>query len=108
MKPSRRACLRDGGAATIDALPDPRAKPMRHHTTLPRRRAQRGGAERGVLVATGLAAAEIQQLAGPQLQCRLASLVGIAGIAPAAPAHLAAPMPMHGYKVAQVVAACRC
>ncbi len=82
---------------------------MSHHTTLHRRRAQRGGAARGVLVATGLAAAVGLQLAGPQLQCRLASLVGIAGIAPSAgPAHMAAPMPIHGYKVAQVVAAARC
>lgn len=82
---------------------------MSHHTTLYRRRAQRGGAERGVLVATGLAAAVVLQLAGPQLQCRLASLVGIAKIAPSAvPASMAAPMPIHGYKVAQVVAAARC
>ena len=79
---------------------------MIHHTTLHRRRAQRGGAARGVLVATGLVAAVTLQLAGPQLQCRLASLVGIARIAPSAmPASVAAPMPVHGVKVAQVVAA---
>jgi hypothetical protein len=79
---------------------------MNHHTTSHRRRAQRGGAARGVLVATGLAAAVVLQLAGPQLQCRLASLVGIARIAPSAqPAGMAGPMPPHGVKVAQVVAA---
>jgi hypothetical protein len=78
---------------------------MSHSATPTRRRAQRGGASRGVLVASGLAAAVALQVAGPQLQCRLASLVGIAKIAPSAtPASMAAPMPMHGYKVAQVVA----
>jgi hypothetical protein len=82
---------------------------MSQPTTLHRRRHQRGGAARGVLVATGLAAALGLQLAGPQLQCRLASLVGIARIAPSAtPASMAAPMPVHGYKVAQVVAAAPC
>ena len=82
---------------------------MTHHTTLHRRRAQRGGAARGVLVATGLVAAVTLQLAGPQLQCRLATLVGIARIAPSAtPASMAAPMPTHGIKVAQVVAVAHC
>jgi len=78
---------------------------MNHSATLHRRRAQRGAASRGVLVAAGLAAGVALQVAGPQLQCRLASLVGIARIAPSAmPASVAAPMPVHGYKVAQVVA----
>jgi hypothetical protein len=78
---------------------------MNHRPTQHRRRAQRGGASRGVLVAAGFVAALGLQLAGPQLQCRLASLVGIARIAPSAtPASMAAPMPIHGYKVAQVVA----
>jgi hypothetical protein len=82
---------------------------MNHRTTLHRRRAQRGGAARGVLVATGLVAAVTLQLAGPQLQCRLATLVGISRIAPSAmPASMAAPMPSHGVKVAQVVAAAHC
>jgi hypothetical protein len=82
---------------------------MTHHATPHRRPAQRGRAARGVLVATGLAAAVGLQLAGPQLQSRLASLVGIARIAPSAqPASMAAPMPVHGIKVAQVVATARC
>ena len=70
-----------------------------------RRRPQRGGAERGVIVATGLVAAVALQLAGPQLQCRLASLVGIARLAPTVmPSGMAVPMPMHGVKVAQAIA----
>jgi len=82
---------------------------MTHPANPHRRRAQRGRAARGVLVASGLAAAVGLQLAGPQLQSRLASLVGIARIAPRAqPASMAAPMPVHGIKVAQVVASAGC
>ncbi len=76
-----------------------------------RRRTQRGGAVRGMLVATGLVCAVVLQLAGPQLQSRLASLVGIARIAPAtAPAVMAAPMPMptRGVKVVVALATARC
>ena len=46
------------------------------------RRAQSGAAVRGVIVATGLVAAVVLQLAGPRLQCRLADLVGISAMAP--------------------------
>jgi hypothetical protein len=82
---------------------------MTTHPALNRRRSQRGGAVRGILVVTGLAAAVALQLAGPQLQCRLASLVGIAGIAPTAvPAGMAAPMPVHGLKVAVALATAAC
>jgi len=77
---------------------------MAHHRTLHRRPAQRGVASRGVLVAAGLAAAVGLQLAGPQLQCRLADWVGIARIAPAPAPHANVPMPLRGVKVAQVVA----
>lgn len=76
---------------------------MAHPRTLHRRPAQRV-ASRGVLVAAGLAAAVGLQLAGPQLQCRLADWVGIARIAPAPAPHANVPMPMRGVKVAQVVA----
>ncbi len=48
------------------------------------RRAQSGAAVRGVIVATGLVAAVVLQLAGPRLQCRLADLVGISAMAPSA------------------------
>ena len=47
-----------------------------------RRRSQAGAAVRGVIVATGLVAAVVLQLAGPRLQCRLADLVGIPSAAP--------------------------
>ena len=46
------------------------------------RRAQSGAAMRGVVVATGLVAAVVLQLAGPRLQCRLADLVGVPSAAP--------------------------
>ena len=46
------------------------------------RRAQGGSAVRGVVVATGLVAAVVLQLAGPRLQCRLADLVGAPSAAP--------------------------
>ena len=46
------------------------------------RRAQAGSVGRGVVVATGLVAAVVLQLAGPRLQCHLADLVGIPGAAP--------------------------
>ena len=46
------------------------------------RHAQGGAAMRGVIVATGLVAAVVLQLAGPRLQCRLAGLVGIQSAAP--------------------------
>ncbi len=46
------------------------------------RRAQGGAAARGVIVATGIVAALVLQLAGPRLQCRIADLVGIPASAP--------------------------
>jgi hypothetical protein len=48
------------------------------------RRAQGGAAARGVIVAVGLVAAVVLQLAGSRLQCRLADLVGISAMAPSA------------------------
>ena len=48
------------------------------------RRVQAGTAVRGVIVATGLVAAVMLQLAGPRLQCRLADLVGVGAMAPGA------------------------
>jgi len=61
------------------------------------RRAQGGFAARGVIVATGLVAAIMLQLAGPRLQCRLAGLVGIDAVAPsAAPAIAPASTPSCG------------
>ncbi len=48
------------------------------------RRAQGGTAVRGVIVAAGLVAAVVLQLAGPRLQCRLSNLVGIDALAPSA------------------------
>ena len=65
---------------------------------------------RGVIVAAGLVAAVVLQLAGPRLQCRLADLVGIPSAAPVmAPAPAPAPAascgapsgvnPMHPCKV---------
>jgi len=47
------------------------------------RTAQRGSAVRGAVVAAGLVAGVVLQLAGPRLQCRLAELVGVPGVAPA-------------------------
>ena len=46
------------------------------------RRAQSGAVVRGVIVAIGLVAAVVLQLAGPRLQCRLADLVGVPSAAP--------------------------
>jgi hypothetical protein len=57
------------------------------------RRVQSGTAARGVVVAVGLVAAVVLQLAGPRLQCRLADLVGVPS---AAPAVTPAPMPACG------------
>ena len=57
------------------------------------RRVQSGTAARGVVVAAGLVAAVVLQLAGPRLQCRLADLVGMPS---AAPAPTPAPMPPCG------------
>jgi hypothetical protein len=57
------------------------------------RRVQRGFAARGVVVAVGLVAAVVLQLAGPRLQCRLADLVGAPSAVPAA---APAPMPACG------------
>jgi hypothetical protein len=63
----------------------------------PVRPAQGGAAVRGVIVATGLVAAVVLQLAGPRLQCRLADLVGIGAMAPsAAPAMAPASTPSCG------------
>jgi hypothetical protein len=59
------------------------------------RRVQRGFAARGVVVAAGLVAAVVLQLAGPRLQCRLADLVGV-GAPSAVPAAAPAPMPACG------------
>ena len=79
------------------------------------RRAQGGAAVRGVIVATGIVAAVVLQLAGPRLQCRLADLVGISAMAPSA-APVMAPAstpscgspsganPMHPCKVATATA----
>jgi hypothetical protein len=79
------------------------------------RRAQGGAAVRGVIVATGLVAAVVLQLAGPRLQCRLADLVGIGAMAPSAPPVMAPAStpscgspsganPMHPCKVAVATA----
>lgn len=72
------------------------------------RRAQGGAAARGVIVATGIVAALVLQLAGPRLQCRLADLVGIPTsaapvMAPASTPSCGSPSganPMHPCKVA--------
>ena len=72
------------------------------------RRAQGGAAARGVIVATGIVAALVLQLAGPRLQCRLADLVGIPTsaapvMAPASTPACGSPSganPMHPCKVA--------
>jgi hypothetical protein len=75
------------------------------------RRAQGGAAMRGVIVATGLVAAVVLQLAGPRLQCRLADLVGVPTAAPVmAPASTpscgtpSGANPMHPCKVATAAA----
>lgn len=61
------------------------------------RRLQRGSALRGAIVAAGLLAAVVLQLAGPRLQTRLADLMGAPGAAPAmAPATAPASMPPCG------------
>ncbi len=48
----------------------------------PVRRAQRGSAVRGLVVATGLVAAIGLQLGGSRLQCHLAGIVGAPSAAP--------------------------
>ena len=58
-----------------------RRRALRHGSV---RRVQSGAAVRGVVVALGLVAAVVLQLAGPRLQCRLSDLVGIDGLAPSA------------------------
>jgi hypothetical protein len=58
-----------------------RRRALRHGSA---RRAQAGAAGRGVIVAAGLVAAVVLQLAGPRLQCRLSDLVGIDALAPSA------------------------
>jgi hypothetical protein len=80
------------------------------------RRAQGGAAVRGLIVAAGLVAAVVLQLAGPRLQCRLADLMGIDAMAPSA-APVMAPAatpscgspsganPMHSCKVVIATAA---
>ena len=77
------------------------------------RPAQGGTAARGVIVATGIVAALVLQLAGPRLQCRLADLVGAPSAAPA-PAPASMPScgtpasdadPMRPCKVAEVASA---
>jgi len=62
---------------------------------------------RGVIVAAGLVAAVVLQLAGPRMQCRLADLVGLPSAAPVmAPASTpgcgspSGANPMHPCKVA--------
>ena len=76
------------------------------------RRAQAGSVVRGVVVATGLVAAVVLQLAGPRLQCHLADLVGIPSAAPVvAPASTpscgsqSGANPMHPCKVVIATAA---
>jgi hypothetical protein len=76
------------------------------------RRAQGGAALRGAIVAAGLVAAVVLQLAGPRLQCRLADLVGIPAAAPVmAPASTpgcgspSGANPMHPCKVVVATAA---
>ena len=76
------------------------------------RRAQAGAVVRGVVVATGLVAAVVLQLAGPRLQCHLADLVGIPSappvMAPASTPSCGSPSganPMHPCKVVIATAA---
>ena len=71
------------------------------------RRSQGGTAARGVVVATGIVAALVLQLAGPRLQCHLADLVGAPSAAPvmtpASTPSCGSPSganPMHSCKVA--------
>jgi len=95
---------------------------MNARITLPRRRSPRrvwlrrvqcGTAARGLVVATGLVAAVVLQLAGSRLQCHLADLVGVPGAARApAPASMPAcgtpesdAAPMRPCKVATMAAA---
>jgi hypothetical protein len=75
------------------------------------RRAQGGAAARGVIVATGLVAAIVLQLAGSRLECRLADLMGTPSAAPVtAPASTpgcgspSGANPMHPCKVAIAIA----
>jgi hypothetical protein len=70
------------------------------------RGAQAGSVVRGVVVATGLVAAVMLQVAGPRLQCRLADLVGVPSaasvMAPASTPSCGSPSganPMHPSKV---------
>ena len=58
---------------------------MSRHAHATRRRLARGVASRGFVVAVALVGAVALQLAGPRLQCRLASISGIARVAPATP-----------------------
>ena len=96
----------------------PRLAAYRRHAPLgaSARRAQAGVAGRGVIVAMGLVAAVALQLAGPRLQCRLADLMGIDALSPAAapamPPASTAPCsspsganPMHPCKVATATTA---
>ena len=76
------------------------------------RRPQGGTAARGLIVATGIVAALVLQLAGPRLQCRLADLVGAPSAAPvmtpASTPSCGSPSganPMHPCKVADATAA---
>jgi hypothetical protein len=59
--------------------------PMNRLANAHRRRLARGVASRGFVVAVALVGAVALQLAGPRLQCSLASLSGIARVAPATP-----------------------
>ena len=77
---------------------------MKLHRPCYRRRAQQGAVGRGVLVVLGMSAALGLQVAGPQLQGRLASLVGCKGLAPAPATNAATPSPRHSMKVAEIVA----
>jgi len=75
------------------------------------RRLQGGTAARGMVVATGIVAALVLQLAGPRLQCHLADLVGAPSAAPvmmpASTPSCGSPSganPMHPCKVATAAA----
>ena len=75
------------------------------------RRTQGGTAARGVVVASGIVAALVLQLAGPRLQCHLADLVGAPSAAPvmmpASTPSCGSPSganPMHPCKVAAAAA----
>ncbi len=96
---------------------DMTSRPTANRRRAPRfgsvRLAQGGAAARGVVVATGIVAALVLQLAGPRLQCRLADLVGMpspmAAPAPAAIPSCGTPAsdanPMRPCKVAEVASA---